>query len=61
MKQDRSEPIAILKSLWRKNEAGVWAIHDADYFKIDDEMVLLTNSRGPWCAICSVHLVILSF
>jgi hypothetical protein len=60
MKQHQSEPIAILKSLWKKNEAGVWAIHgikgvdlkprqgfEADYFKIEDEMVLLTQRPGP--------------
>lgn len=60
MKQDRSEPIGILKSLWTKNEAGVWVIHgikgvdlkprqgfEADYFKIKDEMVLLTERPGP--------------
>jgi hypothetical protein len=60
MKQDRSERIAILKSIWKKNEAGVWALHDvkgidlkprqgfeADYFKIEDEMVLLTQQPGP--------------
>jgi hypothetical protein len=60
MNQDRSEQIAILKSIWKKNEAGVWAVHDlkgidlkprqgfeADYFKIEDEMVLLTQQPGP--------------
>lgn len=52
--------IAILKSLWKKNETGVWVTHDikginlkpregfeADYFKIKDEMVLLTEQPGP--------------
>ncbi len=52
--------IGILKSLWKKNETGVWVTHDikgidlkpregfeADYFKIKDEMVLLTQQPGP--------------
>jgi hypothetical protein len=60
LKQDGSDPVGILKSLWTKNEAGVWAIHgikgidlkprqgfEADYFKIEDEMVLLTDRPGP--------------
>lgn len=55
----QKDQIGILKSLWRKNEAGVWVIHDikgidlkpsegfeADYFKIKDEMVLLTQRPG---------------
>lgn len=60
MKPDRSDQIGILKSLWKKNEAGAWAIHgvkgidlkpregfEANYFKIKDEMVLLTDRPGP--------------
>jgi hypothetical protein len=60
MKQDQRDRIAILKSLWKKNEAGIWVTHDikgvdlkpregceADYFKIEDEMVLLTQRPGP--------------
>jgi hypothetical protein len=60
MKQDQRDEIAILKSLWKKNEAGVWAVHGMkgidlkpregfapDYFKIKDEMVLLTDRPGP--------------
>lgn len=60
MTQDQSDKIAILKSLWKKNDAGVWAFHDmktidlkprkgfeADFFKIEDEMVLLTQQPGP--------------
>src|ERR1700677_4249431 len=60
MKRDRSDQIGILKSLWKKNEAGVWVTHDikgidlnpregseADYFKIKDETVLLTQQPGP--------------
>ena len=60
MKQNQSDGVAILKSLWKKNKEGVWAVHDikaidlrpregfeADYFKIKDEMVLLTQRPGP--------------
>ncbi|MEZ5822301.1 MAG: serine protease [Xanthobacteraceae bacterium] len=60
MKQDQTDRVSILKSLWTKDKAGVWAIHgikaidlkpregfDADYFKIKDEMVLLTDRPGP--------------
>jgi trypsin-like peptidase len=60
MKQDRTDGIAILKSLWQKNKAGAWAVHDikridlkpregfeADYFQIKDELVLLTQRPGP--------------
>ena len=60
MNQDQSGPIAILKSLWKKNEAGGWVTHDIkgvdlkpregfepDYFKIEDEMILLTQQPGP--------------
>jgi hypothetical protein len=59
MKQNQSDQIGILKSLWKKNEAGVWAVHDikgidlrpregfeADYFKIKDEVILLTQQPG---------------
>ncbi len=60
MKQDQSDRITILKSLWKKNDAGVWTTHgikaidlkpragfEPDYFKIEDEMVLLTDQPGP--------------
>lgn len=60
MKRDQNDQIAILKSIWKKNQAGVWAVHgikgidlkarngfDANYFKIKDEMVLLTEQPGP--------------
>ncbi len=59
MKQERSDPIGILKSLWKKNEAGVWVIHgikgidlrpregsEPDYYKIKDETVMLTERPG---------------
>ena len=60
MKQDQRDEIAILKSLWKKNQDGSWAVHGikgidlkpregfgADYFKIKDEVVLLTDRPGP--------------
>jgi Trypsin-like peptidase domain len=60
MKQGPIDRIAILKSLWKKNQAGVWTVHDfkgidlnpeegfePDYFKIKDEMILLTQQPGP--------------
>jgi hypothetical protein len=59
MAQDKSKDISILKSLWRKNASGAYVIHgikgidlnpregfEADYFKIKDEMVLLTETPG---------------
>jgi len=58
MKQ--GDQIAILKSLWNRDASRRWAIHDIkaidlnprggferDYFKINDEMVLLTERPGP--------------
>ncbi|MBR0828993.1 trypsin-like peptidase domain-containing protein [Bradyrhizobium manausense] len=54
-----TDEIGILKSIWRKNAAGVWATHDLsgidlkprkgfskDYFKIDDEVNLMTQRPG---------------
>jgi hypothetical protein len=59
MEQTSKDEIGILKSIWRKNEAGVWASHDLkgidlkpregfskDYFKIEDEVNLMTQSPG---------------
>jgi hypothetical protein len=59
MTQYQSKEIAILKSLWRTNETGAWTVHgmkgidlkpregfEADYFKIKDEMILLTETPG---------------
>jgi hypothetical protein len=53
------DKIGILKSIWRKGEAGVWATHDLkgidlkprkgfskDYFKIENEMNLMTQMPG---------------
>lgn len=60
MKQDDRDQIAILKSIWNRSEANGWGIHDlksidlrpregfdADYFRIKDEMILLTQRPGP--------------
>jgi hypothetical protein len=60
MAQNEAEQVAVLKSMWRRNEAGKWIIHDAnavdlkpregfssDYFKIKNELVLLTQRPGP--------------
>ena len=54
-----ADEIGILKSIWRKNEAGVWAGHDLkgidlkprkgftkDYFKIENEVNLMTQRPG---------------
>lgn len=59
MAADQTEQVGILKSMWRKNEAGKWVIHDIkgielrpregfskDFFKIKDELVLLTQRPG---------------
>lgn len=59
MEQMPQNEIGILKSIWRKNEAGVWTTHDLasidlkprkgfskDYFKIEDELKLLTHRPG---------------
>jgi S1-C subfamily serine protease len=59
MAANQAGDIGILKSMWRKNEAGKWVIHDAkginlkpregfsaDYFKIKSELVLLTERPG---------------
>jgi hypothetical protein len=60
MNRDQSDQVAILKSLWKKSKEGVWGLHgikgidlkprdgfEADYFKIKDEMVMLTDRPGP--------------
>lgn len=54
------EEIGILKTIWKKNDTGIWCIHDIkgldlkpqqgfdpDYFKIEDEVQLLTQRPGP--------------
>ena len=53
------DDIGILKTIWRKNDTGVWIIHDLqgidlkpregcqkDYFKIENEINLMTKSPG---------------
>jgi hypothetical protein len=60
MAQTQKDDIGVLKSLWRKNEAGIWTVHDLksmdlkpregfekNYFKIKNEVTLLTQSPGP--------------
>lgn len=59
MAKNQTEEIGILKSIWRKDEAGKWIIHDMqgidlkpregfpkDFFKIKNEMGLLTQQPG---------------
>lgn len=60
MERSEENSIGILKTLWRKNEAGVWVGHglksidlipregcQKDYFKIKTEFDLMTDSPGP--------------
>jgi hypothetical protein len=60
MAHDQTKAIAILKSIWKRDPAGVWSIHDlqtidlkprkgygADYFRIEDDIKLLTHRPGP--------------
>jgi hypothetical protein len=60
MEKSQAHSIGILKTIWRKNEAGVWTGHDLksldlipregfskDYFKIKDEVNLMTQTPGP--------------
>ena len=55
-----SDTIGVLKSIWKKNEAGLWVGHDLkgldlkpregfskDYFKLESEVSLLTEMPGP--------------
>lgn len=59
MAQDKTDNVGILKSIWKKNEAGIWSVHNIqgiylkprdgfgkDYFKIKNEMNLLTQRPG---------------
>ncbi len=59
MTTTQADAIGILKSIWRRDQTGKWIIHDMqgidlkpregftkDYFKINDEMVLLTQRPG---------------
>lgn len=60
MATGRADAIGILKSIWRQDKAGKWIIHDMtgidlkprkgytkNYFKINDELVLLTQHPDP--------------
>lgn len=60
MEKEQIGDIGILKTIWRRNAAGVWIIHDLqsidlkpregsekDYFQIKDEMNLMTQRPGP--------------
>jgi hypothetical protein len=60
MEQIQQDAIGILKSIWRKSAAGVWTTHDLKginlkprdgfskvYFRIENEMNLMTQSPGP--------------
>src|SRR5688572_14466185 len=59
MVQQNDHDISILKTIWRKDESGSWSGHDlkglslkprkgysAEYFKIEEEMNLLTARPG---------------
>lgn len=59
MTDSQPEEIGLLKSIWRKNEAGEWAIHELkginlkpregfanDFFKIKDDVELLSQQPG---------------
>lgn len=59
MERPQADNIGILKTIWRKNETGGWASHDLkgidlkpregfskDYFKIKNEVNLMTQSPG---------------
>ena len=59
MAYDQADQIGILKSIWTQNETGRWIIHGIQgldlkprkgftdrYFKIEDELNLLTNRPG---------------
>ncbi len=60
MENPQTDEIGILKSIWRKNEAGVWTSYGIkgidlkpregfakDYFKIKNEPNLMTQNPGP--------------
>jgi len=59
MSEAKPDEIGVLKSIWRKDETGVWTIHgmqgiylkprkgfDKDYFKIEPEIGMLTERPG---------------
>ncbi len=56
----KKDEIGILKTIWRQNDAGLWTGHDLkgltlkpregfskDYFKIKNEVTLMTQRPGP--------------
>jgi hypothetical protein len=60
MKRSQTDGIGILKSIWKKNEAGAWSVHGLqsinlkprdgfkkDYFKIKNEGNMMTPRPGP--------------
>lgn len=60
MATNQAGGIGVLKSMWRQNPDGKWVIHDIksidlkpregfsnDYFRVKDELVLLTQRPGP--------------
>lgn len=60
MAQKQADQIGILKSIWTKNSAGFWIIHGIegldlkpragernDYFRIENELKMLTKRPGP--------------
>ena len=60
MDKTQTDDIGILKSIWKKNKAGIWAIYSIkgidlkpqedfkkDYFKIKNEVNLMTQKPGP--------------
>jgi hypothetical protein len=59
MPQDQTRSIGILKSIWKRDSSGVWSVHDmqgidlrprkghsANYFKIENQISLLTERPG---------------
>lgn len=59
MNKPQKDDIGILKTIWKKNRAGVWVVHDLqginlkpreggekDYFQIEDEVNLMTSHPG---------------
>lgn len=59
MAQDENDYLGILKSIWKQDPSGRWVVHDMqgidlkpregfspDYFKVQDEMHLLTQHPG---------------
>ncbi|HAT8177874.1 TPA: hypothetical protein JA361_00040 [Legionella pneumophila] len=60
MNREQIDDIGILKSIWKKSDAGVWMVHDIqgidlkpqegfkkDYFKIKNEGNMMTPKPGP--------------